>query len=39
MPEDAAIHSHVLQDVVLRVERAYQALVRRVKDGATPGSP
>jgi hypothetical protein len=23
----------------LRVERAYQALIRRVKDGATPGSP
>ena len=33
------VHSQVLQDVVLRVERAFQAFFRRVKNGGTPGYP
>jgi putative transposase len=39
MPEYAAIHSHVLQDVLARLDRAYQAFFRRVKAGQTPGFP
>ena len=39
MPEYGEVHSQVLQDVVLRVERAFQAFFRRVKDGETPGYP
>jgi putative transposase len=39
MPEYGAVHSQVLQEVVLRVERAFQAFYRRVKDGETPGYP
>jgi putative transposase len=42
MPEYGEVHSQVLQDVVLRVERAFQALFRRVKigeGGKTPGYP
>ena len=39
MPEYAEVHSQVLQDVVLRVERAFQAFFRRVKAGETPGYP
>src|SRR6478609_10796644 len=39
MPEYGEVHSQVLQDVVLRVDRAFQAFFRRVKDGATPGYP
>ena len=35
----AAIHSQVLQDVILRVDRTFQAFFRRVKAGATPGYP
>jgi putative transposase len=31
MPEYAAIHSHVLQDVLARLERNYQAFYRRVQ--------
>jgi putative transposase len=38
-PEYAAINAQVLQDVLLRVERAYQAFFRRVKAGETPGHP
>ena len=37
MPEYAEVHSQVLQDVVLRVERAFQAFFRRVQQGKTPG--
>src|SRR2546423_11952120 len=33
------IASHVLQDVILRVERAFQNFFRRVKNGQTPGFP
>jgi putative transposase len=39
MPEYSEVHSQVLQDVVLRVERAFQAFFRRVKAGETPGYP
>jgi putative transposase len=39
LPEYAAIHSHVLQDVLARLDRAYQAFFRRVKAGRTPGFP
>ncbi len=39
MPEYAEVHSQVLQDVVLRVERAHQAFFRRVRAGETAGYP
>ncbi len=39
MPEYAEVHSQVLQDVVLRVDRAFQAFFRRVKAGEKPGYP
>jgi putative transposase len=38
-PEFGEVHAHVLQDVVVRVERAFQAFFRRVKAGQTPGYP
>jgi putative transposase len=38
-PEYAAIHSHVLQDVLARLDKAYQAFFKRVKLGQTPGFP
>jgi putative transposase len=39
MPEYVDVHSQVLQDVVMRVERAYQAYFRRIQAGETPGYP
>ena len=39
MPEYGEVHSQVLQDVVLRVDRAFQAFFRRVRAGDTPGYP
>ena len=39
MPDYAEVHSQVLQDVVQRVDRAFQAFFRRGKAGETPGSP
>jgi putative transposase len=39
MPEYGEVNSQVLQDVVLRVERAFQAFFRHVKSGETPGYP
>lgn len=39
MPEYAAIHSHVLQDVLARLDTTYQAFFRRVQAGQTPGFP
>lgn len=33
------VHSHVLQDVLHRVDRAFQAFFRRVKAGEKPGYP
>ena len=38
-PEYRDIHSHVLQDVLARLDRAFQAFFRRVKHGETPGYP
>jgi putative transposase len=38
-PEYAEVNAQVLQDVILRVERAFQAFFRRVKNGETPGYP
>ena len=39
MPEYAAIHSHVLQDVLARLDKTYQAFFRRVRAGQAPGFP
>ena len=38
-PELKNVHSQVLQDVVKRVDLAFQAFFRRIKDGETPGYP
>ena len=38
-PEYAAIHSHVLQDVLARLDKTYQAFFRRVQAGEQPGFP
>jgi putative transposase len=38
-PEYAAMHSHVLQDVLARLDRTYQAFFRRVQAGEKPGFP
>ena len=39
MPEYAEVNAQVLQDVVLRVDRAFQAFFRRIREGQTPGYP
>ena len=38
-PEYCAVHSQVLQDVLTRLDRAFQAFFRRVTAGETPGYP
>jgi putative transposase len=38
-PEYAGIHSHVLQDVLARLDKAFQAFFRRLKAGEKPGYP
>ena len=38
-PEYAAIHRHVLQDVLARLDRTYQAFFQRVANGEKPGFP
>jgi putative transposase len=38
-PEYGDIHSQVLQDVLTRLDRAFQAFFRRVKAGEKPGYP
>jgi putative transposase len=38
-PEYSEIHAHVLQDVMVRLDRAFQAFFRRVTAGETPGYP
>jgi putative transposase len=38
-PEYGDIHSQVLQDVLTRLDRAFQAFFRRVKNGEEPGYP
>src|SRR5215468_2513999 len=35
----SAIHSHVLQDVLARLDKTYQAFFRRVATGENPGFP
>src|SRR5215471_15323912 len=32
LPEYAAIHSHVLQDVLTRLDQAFQAFFRRIRE-------
>jgi putative transposase len=39
MPEYAAIHSHMLQDVLARLDRTYQAFFRRVQRRERVGFP
>ncbi len=39
IPEYSEVNSQVLQDVVLRVDRAFQAFFRRIQSGETPGYP
>ena len=39
LPEYAAMHRHVLQDVLARLDKTDQAFFRRVKAGQTPGFP
>jgi putative transposase len=38
-PDYAAIHSHVLQDVLARLDTTYQAFFRRLAHGEQPGFP
>ena len=38
-PEYAAIHSHVLQDVLARLDKTYQAFFRRMQVGEKAGFP
>jgi putative transposase len=38
-PDYAEVNAQVLQDVILRVERAFQAFFRRLKNGEKPGYP
>jgi putative transposase len=38
-PEYAAIHSHVLQDVLARLDKTYQAFFRRLQRGERAGFP
>src|SRR5215472_14248815 len=39
MPEYAEVNAQVLQDVVLPVDRAFQAFLRRIHAGEKPGYP
>src|SRR5262249_34530380 len=39
LPEYADIHSHILQDVLARLDKTYQAFFRRVANGEKPGVP
>jgi putative transposase len=39
MPEFAAMHSHVLQDVLARLDKTYQAFFARLKRGQKAGFP
>jgi putative transposase len=39
MSEYAAIHSHVLQDVLARLDKTFQAFFRRLKSGEKAGYP
>jgi putative transposase len=39
MPEYGEVNAQVLQEVVLRVDRAFEAFFRRIREGQTPGYP
>jgi putative transposase len=39
IPKCAAIHSHVLQDVLARLDKTYQAFLRRIQRGEKAGFP
>jgi putative transposase len=39
LPEYAALHAHVLQDVLARLDKTYQAFFRRLANGEKPGFP
>ncbi|WP_243029298.1 RNA-guided endonuclease InsQ/TnpB family protein, partial [Thermus altitudinis] len=39
LPEYKLVHSQVLQDVIQKVDRAFQGFFRRVKKGQKPGYP
>jgi putative transposase len=39
LPECGEVNAQVVQDVVRRVDRAYQAFLRRVQAGETAGYP
>ena len=39
LPEYKLVHSQVLQDVIQKVDRAFQGFFRRVKRGQKPGYP
>src|SRR6185437_10030681 len=39
MPDYAAIHSHVLKDVLARLEKTYRAFFRRVREGKAGQTP
>jgi putative transposase len=39
LPEYVAIHSHVLQDVLARLDKTYQSFFRRVANGEKAGFP
>jgi len=39
LPDYAASHSHVLQDVLARLDTTYQAFFRRLANGEKPGFP
>lgn len=38
-PEYAEIHTHLLQDAITRLDRAFRAFFRRCKSGENPGFP
>jgi putative transposase len=38
-PEYAALHSHLVQDVLARLDKTYQAFFRRIQRGAKAGFP
>ena len=38
-PDSAALHRHVLQDVLARLDKTYQAFFRRLAAGEQPGFP
>jgi putative transposase len=39
LPEYGALHSHVVQDVLARLDKTYQAFFRRLATGEKPGFP